>query len=185
MTVLLQNPEKMAKAWDELKKFLGKDGHIEESDISKFHYLQAIVKETLWLHNLVPFLVPHKAETNVEMCGFVVPKNAQILINVWAIGRDLSIWQNPNVFIPERFLVQDIDFKGRNFELIPFGVGRRICPGLTLANKMVHLMLASLLHYFAWKLPDEMRLEDMDIGETFGLALQRAVPLWAIPIKSL
>ena len=73
--------------------------------------------------------------------------------------------------------MQDIDFKGRNFELIPFGVGRRICPGLTLANKMVHLMLASLLHYFAWKLPDEMRLEDMDIGETFGLALQRAVPL--------
>ena len=177
MTVLLQNPEKMAKAWDELKKFLGKDGHIQESDISKFHYLQAIVKETFWLHNLVPFLVPHKAETNVEMCGFVVPKNAQILINVWAMGRDLSIWQNPNVFIPERFLVQDIDFKGRNFELIPFGVGRRICPGLTLANKMVHLMLASLLHYFAWKLPDEMRLEDMDIGETFGLALQRAVPL--------
>ncbi|KAL0012517.1 hypothetical protein SO802_007625 [Lithocarpus litseifolius] len=185
MTVLLQNPEKMAKARDELKEVLGKDGHVQELDISKFHYLQAIVKETFRLHNPVPFLVPHKAETNVEMCGFIVPKNAQILINVWAMGRDSSIWQNPNVFMPERFLVQDIDFKGRNFELIPFGAGRRICPGLPLANRMVHLMLASLLHYFAWKLPDEMRPEDMDIGETFGLALQRAAPLRAIPIKSL
>ena len=125
----------------------------------------------------MPFLVPHKAETNVEMCGFIVPKNAQILINVWAMGRNSSVWQNPNVFMPERFLVQDIDFKGRNFELIPFGAGRRICPGLPLANRMLHLMLASLLHYFAWKFPDEMRPEDMDMGETFGITLHRAMPL--------
>ncbi|XP_065631003.1 cytochrome P450 76T24-like [Quercus suber] len=144
MTVLLQNPEKMAKARDELKEVLGKNGHVQESDISKFHYLRAIVKETFRLHNPVPFLVPHKTETNVEMCGFIVPKNAQILINVWAMGRDSSVWQNPNVFMPERFLAQDIDFKGQNFELIPFGAGRRICPGLPLANRMVHLMLASL-----------------------------------------
>ena len=78
---------------------------------------------------------------------------------------------NPNVFMPERFLAQDIDFKGRDFELIPFEAGRRICPGLPLANRMVHLMLASLLHHFAWKLPDEMRPEDMDMGETFGITL--------------
>ena len=143
------------------------------------------MKENFRLHNPVPFLVPHKAETNVEMSGFIVPKNAQILINVWAMGQDSSVWQNPNVFMPERFLVQDIDFKGRDFELIPFGAGRRICPGLPLANRMVHLMLASLLRHFAWKLPDEMRPEDMDMGETFGIILQRAGPLRAIPIKSL
>ena len=119
------------------------------------------------------------------LCGFVVPKNAQILINVWAMGRDSSVWQNPNVFMPERFLVQDIDFKGRDFELIPFGAGRRICPRLPLANRMVHLMLASLLCHFAWKLLDEMRPEDMDMGEKFGIILQRAGPLRAIPIKSL
>ncbi|KAK7857074.1 cytochrome p450 76c2 [Quercus suber] len=87
---------------------------------------------------------------------------------MWAIG-DSRICQNPNLFMPKRFLKQDIDFKGRYFELIPFGVGRRVCPGLTLANIMVHLMLASLL-------PDEMRLEDMDMGEMFGLNLHRAVP---------
>ena len=129
------------------------------------------MKENFRLHNPVPFLVLHEAETNVEMCGFIVPKNAKILINVWAMGRDSSVWQNPNVFMPERFLAQDIDFKGRDFELIPFEAGRRICPGLPLANRMVHLMLASLLHHFAWKLPDEMRPEDMDMGETFGITL--------------
>ena len=101
------------------------------------------------------------------------------------MGQDSSIWQSPNLFMPERFLENGIEFKGQDFELIPFGAGRRICPGLPLANRMVHLMLASLVHYFAWKLPNEMRPEDMDIGETVGISLQRAVPLRAIPIKSL
>lgn len=185
MAELLHSPKKMAKAQDELEEVLGKNGHVQESDISKFHYLQAIVKETFRLHPAAPFLVPHKAETDVEMCGFIVPKNAQILINVWAMGRDSSIWPNPNLFMPERFLEQDIDFKGRDFELIPFGAGRRICPGLPLANRMVHLMLASLVHYFAWKLPNEMKPEDMDMGETFGLTLHKAEPIRAIPIRSM
>ncbi|KAM3701814.1 hypothetical protein ACJW31_05G203600 [Castanea mollissima] len=184
MAVLLHNPKKMAKARDELEEVLCKGGHVQESDISKFHYLQAVVKETFRLHPPVPFLIPHKAETNIEICGFIVPKNAQILINVWAMGRDSSIWQNPNLFMPERFLEQDIDFKGRDFELIPFGAGRRICLGLSLANRMVHLMLATFVHYYAWKLPDEMRPEHMDMGETFGLTLHREVSLRAIPIKS-
>ncbi|KAF3948291.1 hypothetical protein CMV_025692 [Castanea mollissima] len=185
MTLLLQNSEKMTKARDELEEVLGKGGNVQESDISKFHYLQAIVKETLRLHPPVPFLVPRKAETNIEMCGFLVPKNSQILINVWAMGRDSSIWPNPNLFMPERFLEQDINFKGLDFELIPFGAGRRICPGLPLGNRMVHLMLASLVHYFAWELPDEMTTKDMDMGELFGMTLHKAKPLKAIPIKSL
>ena len=185
MTLLLHNPEKMTKAQDELEEVLGKGGHVQESDISKFHYLQAIVKETLRLHPPLPFLIPCKVETNIKICGFFMPKNAQILINVWATGRDSSIWQNPNLFMPERFLEQDIDFKGRDFELIPFGAGRRICPGLPLANRMVHFMLASLVHNFAWELPDEIKPEDMGMGELFGLTLHRAKPLKAIPIKSL
>jgi len=185
MAELLHNPEKMTKARDELEEVLGKGGHVQESDISKFNYLRAIVKETLRLHPSVPFLVPRKAKTNIEICGYIVPKNAQILINVWAMGQDSSIWQSPNLFMPERFLEQDIDYKGQDFELIPFGAGRRICPGLPLANRMVHLMLASLVHYFAWKLPNEMRPEDMNMAEMFGLTLHRAMPLLAIPIKSL
>ena len=175
----------MARAQDELEEVLGKDGLIQEVDISKFPFLQAIVKETLRLHPPAPFLVPHKAETEVEMCGFTVPKNAQILVNVWAMGRDSSIWTNPDLFMPERFLERDIDFKGQYFELIPFGAGRRICPGLPLANRMVHLMLASLVHFFNWKLADEMNPENMDMSEseTFGLTLHRAKPLRAIPIR--
>ncbi len=182
MAELLHNPEKMAKLRKELKEVFGKDGLVQESDISKLNYLRAVVKETLRLHPPAPFLVPHKAENDVEMCGFTVPRNAQILVNVWAMGRDSSIWPDPNLFLPERFLEKDIDFKGSDFELIPFGAGRRICPGLPLANRMVHLMLASLVHCFNWKLADEMKPEDIDMTETFGITLHKAEPLRAIPI---
>ena len=183
MAELLHNPEKIAQARDELEKVLGKDGFVQELDISKFPFLQAIVKETFRLHPPGPFLVPHKAETVVEMCGFTVPKNAQILVNVWAMGRDPSIWTDPNIFLPERFLEHTTDFKGQHFELIPFGAGRRICPGLPLANKMVHLMLASLVHCFHWRLADEMKPEDINMSETFGITLHRSEPLRAIPIR--
>ena len=183
MAELLHNPEKIAQARDELEKVLGKDGFVQELDISKFPFLQAIAKETFRLHPPGPFLVPHKAETVVEMCGFTVPKNAQILVNVWAMGRDPSIWTDPNIFLPERFLEHTTDFKGQDFELIPFGAGRRICPGLPLANKMVHLMLASLVHCFHWRLADEMKPEDINMSETFGITLHRSEPLRAIPIR--
>jgi cytochrome P450 len=86
------------------------------------------------MHPPPPFLVAHKAEIDVELCGFIVPKNAQILLNVWAMGRDSSIWPNLNLFLPERFSKKDIEFKGGDFELIPFGARRRMCPGLPLVN---------------------------------------------------
>ena len=183
MAELLQNPETMVKAQRELQEVLGKDGIVEESDISKLPYLQAIVKETFRLHPPAPLLVPHKAETDVEICGCTVPKNSQVLINAWVIGRDPSTWSNPNAFMPERFLGRDIDVKGRDFELIPFCAGRRICLGLILAHRMLHLILASLLHSYAWKLDDGMKPEDMDINEKLGFTLQKAQPLRAIPIK--
>ncbi|XP_059432212.1 cytochrome P450 76T24-like [Corylus avellana] len=185
MTELLHSPEKMVKARKELEEVLGKDRLVQESDILKLPYLQAIVKETFRLHPPAPFLVPHKAEADVEMCGFTVPINAQILVNVWAMGRDSSVWKNPNLFLPERFLDKEIDFKGRDFELIPFGAGRRICPGLPMANRMVHLMLASLVHGFNWKLADGMKPKDIDMKEMFGITLHKAEPLLAIPIKSV
>ena len=183
MAELLCNPEKMAKAQKEIRGVLGNEGIVQESDISKFPYLQSIVKETFRLHPPGPLLIPHRAEIDVEICGFTIPKNSQILVNAWAIGRDPSTWSNPNAFMPERFLECDIDVKGRDFELIPFGAGRRICPGMPLAHRMVHLMLASLLYSHAWKLEDCMKPENMDMSEKFGLTLQKAQPLRAIPIK--
>ncbi|XP_065860350.1 cytochrome P450 76T24-like [Euphorbia lathyris] len=178
MAELLRNPEKLLNLKKELKEV---EGEIQESDINKLPYLQAIVKEIFRLHPPAPFLVPHKAESDVEIGGFKIPKNAQILVNVWAMGRDEKIWENPDRFEPERFLASKIDVKGRDFELIPFGAGRRICPGLPLAHRMLHLMLASLVHSFNWKLSHSVQPNELDMTEKFGLSLAKAQPLLAIP----
>ncbi|KAF3576196.1 hypothetical protein DY000_02032056 [Brassica cretica] len=157
-----------------------------ESHISDLPYLQAVVKETLRLHPPGPLLAPHKAETNVEVLGFLVPKNAQVLVNAWYTGRDSSIWENAERFEPQRFLsAREIDVKGRDFELIPFGAGRRICPGMSVAMKTVPLILASLLYSFHWKLQNGVLPEDLDMDESFGLTLHKTNPLYAVPVKKI
>ena len=182
MAELLYNPEVLSKAKAELEQIIGKGNAVVESDIDRLPYLQAIVKETFRLHPPVPLLLPRKAGADVEIQGFVVPKGAQVLVNIWAIGRDASIWENPNSFKPERFMGSEIDVKGRNFELIPFGAGRRICPGLPLALRMLHLMLGSLIHTFDWKVEGGFKTKEIYFEEKFGLTLQKAKPLRAIPI---
>jgi cytochrome P450 len=181
MAELLHNPVVLSKAQLELNEVIGKGNTVEESDIARLPYLQAIIKETFRLH-LGPFLLPRKAESDVEIEGLTVPKGAQVLINTWAIGRDPSLWDNPNSFKPERFLGSEIDVGGRNFELIPFGVGRRVCPGMALAMRMLHLMLGSLIHSFVWKLEEGVTPENMNMDDKFGLNLEMAKPLRAIPI---
>nr|AKH61554.1 CYP76AD4/P450 tyrosinase fusion protein [Expression vector pWCD2112] len=183
MAELIRNPEMMAKAQDEIEQVLGKDRQIQESDIIKLPYLQAIIKETLRLHPPTVFLLPRKADTDVELYGYIVPKDAQILVNLWAIGRDSQAWENPKVFSPDRFLGCEIDVKGRDFGLLPFGAGKRICPGMNLAIRMLTLMLATLLQFFNWKLQDGMSLEDLDMEEKFGIALQKTKPLRIIPVS--
>ncbi|KAG8388764.1 hypothetical protein BUALT_Bualt02G0159200 [Buddleja alternifolia] len=182
MTELLRNPNKMSKAKDELRVVIGENNRIKESDISRLPYLQAVMKENLRLHPVVPLLVPKKTEVDVEINGYMIPKNAQLVINAWAIGKDPSIWSNSDSFEPERFLNNKIDYKGQDFELIPFGSGRRICPGLPLASRMSHLMLASLIHNFNWKLEPGVKPEELDTNEKFGLTLHKVVPLKAVPI---
>nr|AKI33916.1 cytochrome P450 76AD1-like protein [Ercilla volubilis] len=191
MAELVKNPEIMLKAETEIKQALGNDPSliIQESDIAKLPYLQAIVKETLRLHPPTVFLLPRKAEVDVELYGYVVPKNAQVLVNLWAIGRDPKVWNDPEMFSPERFLddgsgCKNIDVKGRDFQLLPFGSGKRICPGLTLAYRMLNLMLAALLHSFNWKLQDGMSSKDLDMDEKFGITLQKVKPLQLIPIPN-
>ncbi|KAL6658941.1 hypothetical protein ACP70R_002981 [Stipagrostis hirtigluma subsp. patula] len=180
MVELLLNPSSMAKARDELAQVIGSKPEIEESDIAQLKYLQAIVKETFRLHPPAPFLLPHLADTTMQVRGYTVPKNARLLVNVWAIGRDGKVWPEPEKFMPERFLEKDIDFRGRDFELLPFGSGRRMCPGSPLAIRMVHLMLASLLHHFEWRLPTNVEKNGLDMGERLGLNLSLATPLQAI-----
>ena len=181
MAELLRNPEKMLKLRNEIRDVVGKNDLVQESDISKLPYLQAVVKETFRFHPILPFLLPHKAQSDITINSCIIPKNAQILVNIWASGRDPMIWPNADSFIPERFLDSDINFRGRHFELIPFGAGRRICPGLLLGNGMVHLMLATLVHNFGWKLENKISPEEIDMTEKFGASLRRAVPLRAIP----
>ncbi|XP_013635994.1 PREDICTED: cytochrome P450 76C2-like isoform X2 [Brassica oleracea var. oleracea] len=183
MSELLRSPKTMAKAQAEINRVLGQKGFVEESDISELPYLQAVVKEVFRLHPAAPLLVPRKAESDVGVLGFMVPKDTQVLVNVWAIGRDPSVWENPTRFEPERFLGKETDVRGRDYELTPFGAGRRICPGLPLAVKIVPLMLASLLYSFDWKLPNGVTSEDLDMDETFGLTLHKTNPLHAVPVR--
>ncbi|XP_057531650.1 cytochrome P450 76AD1-like [Amaranthus tricolor] len=182
MTELLRNSEKMSKVQIEMDKVLDTQEQLQESDIAKLPYLQAVVKETFRLHAPTPFLVPHKSENDVQLGGYLVPKNSSIWVNIWSINRESSVWSNPEMFIPERFLEKEIDIKGRNFELIPFGSGRRICPGMPLAQRMLHLMLATLLKSFNWKHVYENGAKEINMEEKFGITLQKLEPLQAIPV---
>ncbi|GAB4833656.1 hypothetical protein Ancab_031901, partial [Ancistrocladus abbreviatus] len=182
MAKLLHNLE-LKQAQAELKQVIGRGNPIEEGDIARLPCLQSIVKETFRLHPAAPFLVPRKVDVDVDLCGFMVPKCAQVLVNAWAIGRDPNLWENPNSFEPERFMGLEIDVKGQDFELIPFGAGRRICLGLPLAIRMIHLTLGSLIHSFNWKIENGAKLESMDMADKFGVSLQKAQPLHVIPIR--
>ncbi|KAK3431729.1 hypothetical protein EUGRSUZ_E03685 [Eucalyptus grandis] len=182
MTELLRNPEKLSRTQAELHQVIGKGKTIEEVDISRLPYLEAVLKETFRLHPIAPLLLPRKSGEDFPIGGFTIPKGAQVYINVFAIGRDPSTWDDPDKFVPDRFLGSDIDFRGQNLELVPFGGGRRICPGLPLAARMLRLMLGSLINIFNWKLEDGVIPENMNMEEKFGLAVQKAQSLKAVPI---
>ncbi|KAL9252626.1 Geraniol 8-hydroxylase-like protein [Drosera capensis] len=165
----------------EIELVIGKDNPDLEAERGRLPYLQA-VKETLRLHPPAPFLVPRAVFEDVKLGIYTVPKDSRVFVNTWAMGRDPSIWERPSSFEPERFLGSWIDFRGQDFELIPFGAGRRMCPGLPLASRIVHLIVGSLIHSFDWKLPGDLTPETMDMEEKFGFTLQRASPLIAIPV---
>ncbi|KAF7019455.1 hypothetical protein CFC21_032629 [Triticum aestivum] len=180
MTELLQNPSSMAMVCDELAQVIGSRRNIEEADISRLPYLQAVIKETFRLHPPAPLLLPRQPETTVKIAGCTIPKGSRVFINVWAIGRDKDVWIEPEKFMPERFLGSTIDFRGVDFELLPFGAGRRLCPGMALAIRMVHVMLASLLNQFKWSLPVELERDGINMEDQFGLTLAKVVPLCII-----
>ncbi|TYI11673.1 hypothetical protein ES332_A09G223700v1 [Gossypium tomentosum] len=127
-----------------------------------------------------PTVTPLPAGSNANLCGFKVLEGSQVLVNVWAIGKDRSIWNNPNSFMPERSLGFEIDVKGRDFGLIPFGAGRRIWPGLPLANRMLHLILGYLINCFDWNLEGGIPPNEMNMKEKYGIAVQMVEPLPAV-----
>ncbi|CAM8958180.1 unnamed protein product [Rhodiola kirilowii] len=183
MTEVLRNPEILTKAKSELERVTNKGKPIQDEEVELLPYLQAIINETLRLHPPTPLLLPRKNFEPVELNGYTIPKGAQVVVNAWAIGRDPGAWENPERFEPERFLgLSNVSFVGGNFELIPFGGGRRICPGLSLAVKMLQLMLGSLVNCFEWKLEDGQCPEDIDMDEKFGITLSKTHPLKAVPL---
>ncbi|XP_057976719.1 trimethyltridecatetraene synthase-like [Malania oleifera] len=178
---MLKKPEIFEKATEELDRVIGKQRWVEEKDIPDLPYIQAIVKEAMRMHPVAPMLVPRLSREHCTIGPYDIPKGTRILVNVWTIGRDPSLWApDPNEFRPERFLGRPIDVKGQDFELLPFGSGRRMCPGYSLGLKVIQSSLANLLHGFRWKLPAEMRREDLTMEEIFGLSTPRKIPLVAV-----
>lgn len=177
---LLRKPEIFEKATEELDRVIGRDRWVEEKDIVDLPYINAIAKETMRLHPVAPMLVPRFSIEDIKISGYDIPKGTRVLVNVWTIGRDPNLWENPNEFIPERFIGKDIDVKGQDFELLPFGSGRRMCPGYSLGLKVIQSSLANVLHGFTWNLPPNMKKEDLDMNEIFGLSTPKKIPLVAI-----
>ncbi|TVU46761.1 hypothetical protein EJB05_06319, partial [Eragrostis curvula] len=180
---MVKNPSVMARAQEELDRVVGRGRRLEESDLPNLPYLQAVCKEAMRLHPSTPLSLPHFAfDACDDVDGYHVPANTRLLINIWAIGRDPDTWEAPLEFRPERFMpggkAAGVDPLGNYFELIPFGAGRRICAGKLAGMVFVQYFLGTLVHAFDWRLPDgEVKL---DMAETFGLALPKAVPLRAV-----
>ncbi|KAL2346970.1 hypothetical protein Fmac_000970 [Flemingia macrophylla] len=167
------NPQVMEKAQKEVRSILGERRVVGESDLHKLEYMRGIIKEIFRLHPAAPMLVPRESMENVVIEGYGIPAKTRFFVNAWAIGRDPESWENPNTFKPERFLGSDIDYRGQDFELIPFGAGRRGCPGITFASAVVELALAQLLYSFDWKLPPGIAPEDLDLTKVLGISMQR------------
>lgn len=181
MAEILRHPEIMNKAQAELAEVVGKGKPIEEGDVSRLPYLQYIVKETLRIHPPATLLIPRQVDQDVELYDYIIPKGTLVLVNVWEIGRDPMFWKDPLVFRPERFQSLELDVRGKDFELTPFGAGRRICPGMPLALRMVQAMLGSMLNSFNWKLEADIEPQDLDMEEKSGFITPKAIPLRAIP----
>ncbi|CAI9094662.1 OLC1v1030440C1 [Oldenlandia corymbosa var. corymbosa] len=180
MAELIRHPEVMAKLQNEVRiAFRGKKT-IEEADIQELTYLKSVVKETLRLHPPVPLLVPRESREQTEIDGYIFPVKTRVFVNAWAIGRDPESWDDPESFKPERFENSVTDFTGNHFELIPFGAGRRMCPGITFGLSNVYLPLALLLYHFDWKLPNGLNPKDLDMAETVSITASRANQLLLI-----
>ena len=123
MSELLKSPETIQKATEELDRAIGRDRWVEEKDIVNLPYIQAIVKEVMRLHPPATLLLPRLARENCKVAGYDIIKKSRVIVNVWAIGRDPTLWEKPNEFCPERFIGKEIDVVGHNFELLPFGAG--------------------------------------------------------------
>lgn len=183
MTELMKNPSLMKKAQEEVRNLIGEKGRVDEDDLQKLPYLEAVIKETLRLHPALPLLLPRETMQTCVVDGYKIRPKTLVYVNAYAIGRDPECWEDPEKFFPERFLDRTIDYKGLHFELIPFGAGRRKCPGISLGVAVVQIVLSSLLYSFDWELPNGMKKEDIDIDPVPGIVVQKKNALCLIAKK--
>ncbi|KAJ4846882.1 hypothetical protein Tsubulata_011891 [Turnera subulata] len=172
MSNLVKNPHVLKKAREMLDAQVGQDRLMEESDFSKLPYLQNIINETFRLNPTNPLLVPHYSSSDCTIGGYHVPRGTMVLANAWAIQRDPTLWEDPSSFRPERF--DDVQANSLTYKLMPFGAGRRACPGEPLALRVITLTLGTLIQCFDW---ETISGEEISMKENIAISMSRAVPL--------
>jgi cytochrome P450 len=177
---MMKNPKVLKRAQEEVRQVFGSRGYVDEMNLQELKFLKAVIKETLRLHPINPIYSRECIET-CEINGYRIPAGTQVFVNAWAIGRDPKYWTEGENFYPERFLDCPIDYKGSNFEFIPFGAGRRMCPGISFATPNIELALAQLLYYFDWEFPFGTSHENFDMTESYGAVVKRKSELIVIP----
>jgi cytochrome P450 len=179
LALLLNNMNALKQAQEEIDHHIGKNRRVEPSDINNLVYVQAIFKETLRLYPSAPLLVPHEGTKDCYIQGYYVPKGTRVFANVWKLHRDPSIWSEPEKFSPERFINKngEIDHESHHFEYLPFGLGRRACPGDMFARQVCLITLTRLLHGFDFEVPMD---EVVDMREGLGINLPKLTPLQVV-----
>ncbi|KAJ3681456.1 hypothetical protein LUZ60_015945 [Juncus effusus] len=179
---LIKNPRILKRAQEEVREVIkGKENNLHELDPNELKYLHLVVKETLRLHSIAPILMPRVCQETCQILGYTVPAGTRMLVNAYALMRDTKYWDDPDVFRPERFEGSQVDYKGANIEFLPFGSGRRMCPGMGFGVANVLMAVANLLYYFDWKMPGNLRPEDLDMSEASGAAPLRKTVLFLVP----
>ncbi|VAH43231.1 unnamed protein product [Triticum turgidum subsp. durum] len=188
MAEIMCNPRVMTKLQAEVRNNTPKgQDMVEEENLANMTYLKAVVKETLRLHPPLPLLIPHlsMAESEVDVAGYTVPSGAWVMVNSWAINRDPEWWQKPEEFLPERFMeggsASAVDFRGNDFQFLPFGAGRRICPGINFGLATIEIMLANLVYSHDWELSSATGKKGIDMTEVFRLSVRRKEKLMLVP----
>uniref|UniRef100_A0ACD5U0T2 Uncharacterized protein n=1 Tax=Avena sativa TaxID=4498 RepID=A0ACD5U0T2_AVESA len=171
MAELIKNPREMEKVQAQVREVARPHGGVHEEDLGKLSMLHAAIKEALRLHPPVPLLTPRETIQDTLLHGYDIQAKTRVMINAWAIGRDNNSWENAEEFQPERFLgSRAIDYSGKDHRFIPFGAGRRGCPGIAFGTHLVELALANMIYHFDWKLPDGQDPKSFDVVESGGFS---------------
>lgn len=181
MAELVNHPNVMNKVQEEVRRVVGTKTEVDEDEIKHMDYLICVIKETMRLHPPFVLNLRSLSTTSTSIAGYHIPAGTTAMINSWAIARDPGVWENPDEFIPERFIDNPVDFRGLDFEFIPFGAGRRGCPGITFGMNSVETILANLLCWFDWELPGGENKKNIDMTEFFGLVVRLKSPLRVVP----